>query len=259
MNKTDIKRFRDLLWSGGIGFLLLTMSGCKTTGVSTVEPGLNEAQVAEGERLGDEVAVWNTDEMIDETRSSPPEMLDEKQVSARLRPGLSVAVSVYVAGSQEVEETTKRIPDAGVITMPLIGGVSVEGLTLAEFSEVLKEKYGEFFVDPKIIAHFVLEERADGEFTASPWGFVTVLGRVVKQGKVAIPPTQDLTVSTAIQRAGGFSTSAKDSSIVVTRKKPDGVADKLVVNLKAMGRNGAVDEDIVLMAGDVVFVPEEIF
>ena len=86
-----------------------------------------------------------------------------------------------------------------------------------------------------------------------------MLGRVKEPGRIVIPATRDLTVSGAIQQAGGFATSAKDNAILVTRVLPEGKTESRTINLKAVGTGGRLDDDIVLEADDVVFVPEAIF
>ena len=93
----------------------------------------------------------------------------------------------------------------------------------------------------------------------SPWGSVTLLGRVKSPGRVPIPPTRDLTVSAAIQRAGGFDSSARKTAIRVTHRADDGSLSVREVDLEAVGSRGELEHDIVLAPDDVVFVPEMIF
>ena len=133
---------------------------------------------------------------------------------------------------------------------------SPEGMTLTELSEALTGRYRDFFVDPQVVVDFVMDPDSDA---VSPWGHVTVLGRVKKPGRVNMPPTQDLTVSDAIQRAGGLDTSAKDSAIRVTRQRRNGLSEAIEVDLRAFGSRGQVKNDLILQSGDVVFVPEMIF
>ena len=111
-------------------------------------------------------------------------------------------------------------------------------------------------MDPQVVVEFVKDQDSD---LVSPWGYVTVLGRVKNPGRVSIPPTQDLTVSGAIQKAGGLDTSAKDTSIRVTRQLPEGRTKQFDVDLRKVGSTGQVREDLILTPGDVVFVPEMMF
>lgn len=176
--------------------------------------------------------------------------------SVVLRPGFVLNVAVIVYGVKEIDEPSKRITDAGDITLPMLGKIHVEGLTLEAVSAGLAELYKAYFVQPRVIVEFNIDPTTDA---SSPWGYVTVLGRVVRPGRVNIPATRDLTVSGAIQRAGGFSSSARESGIRINRRKSDGKTDTLKVDLRSVGTEGKAEEDIVLQSGDIVFVPESIF
>lgn len=186
-------------------------------------------------------------------RTSKAEM-DDMHLEPRIRPGLTIDIVVMVAGTREVEEISKRVTANGTISLPLLGDVSAVPLTLKELRTVLEKRFAEYFVEPKVTVEFSQDLGPGG---ISPWGSVTVMGRVVKPGKVNIPPTRDLTVSRAIQQAGGFSSSANESNIRITRRLRDGKTETLKVDLKAMA-SGAIDQDIVLYPGDVIFVPERI-
>lgn len=165
-------------------------------------------------------------------------------------------MSVLVGGKAEIDEPAKRISEGGTIVLPLLGEMTVAEMTLDELRVQLSQNYRKYFVDPQVILDFA-PDRGSGEI--SPWGFITVLGRVRTPGRVAIPATRDLTVSGAIQKAGGFDTSAKMNAILVSRPQPDGKIETRTVNLNAVGKSGRLEEDIVLEADDVVYVPESMF
>jgi len=175
---------------------------------------------------------------------------------AQVGPGFVVRVSVTVAGTTEIEGLTKRVSASGQIRLPLVGNVYVSGLTLDELSRRLTDLYSEYLIDPQVDIEFAKDENSD---QVSPWGYVTVLGRVKNPGRVNIPPTRDLTVSGAIQLAGGFDTSARDSAVRLTRQDSNGKVVKFSVNLKKVGEQGDIEEDLHLLPGDVVYVPEMIF
>ncbi len=174
----------------------------------------------------------------------------------RLRRGLVIGVKVLVSGKEEVIEPSKRVSDSGQITLPMIGSVDTADMSPGELEARLVKAYAKYFVAPQVIVDVVKDERPDA---VSPWGSVTVLGRVKAPGRVAIPPTMDLTVSAAIQRSGGFDSSARKTAIRVSRRTPDGTLDVREVNLDAVGSRGEVGHDIVLKPDDVVFVPEMVF
>lgn len=188
--------------------------------------------------------------------SRVPDVKDMNLEAVKLRPGLVISMSVLVAGKKEIDEPAKRISDKGTVVLPLLGEVAVADMSLDDFQAQLTARYVKYFIEPQVIVDFVRNTEAEG---ISPWGFVTVLGQVQKPGRVAVPATRDMTVSGAIQKAGGFAPSAKAGAILVTQSLPDGRTITRTVNLHAVGAAGRREEDVILNANDVVFVPESIF
>ena len=175
----------------------------------------------------------------------------------RIQPGHVLTVTVISQGKREFEETAKRVSATGSITLPLIGLAHVEGLTMTELVDVLHERYAEFIHDPMIDVSFMIDSSPGA---VSPWGTVTILGRVNQPGRISIPPTQDLTLSMAVQLAGGLDTSARDTSIRISRRNPDtGAMEVMDVNLRAAASDGQIENDILLQAGDVIYVPQRVF
>jgi protein involved in polysaccharide export with SLBB domain len=185
--------------------------------------------------------------------ATEPTTEEERDRSPLLRPGQMIRTTVFVAGKREIDAEVKRVSDNSVLDMPFIGNVSVSGQTLADLNATLQNRYKEFFINPQVVAEFLLE---DNEDAVSPWGSVTVLGRVMTEGRVNIPPTQDLTLSAAIQQAGGFNTSAKTSAILITRRNADGKTERITVDFKSLGKRGDPENDVILKPGDRIFVPE---
>jgi protein involved in polysaccharide export with SLBB domain len=175
---------------------------------------------------------------------------------AELRPGLVVNVSVVVGGKKVIEEVGRRISESNTLSLPLLETISVEKMTLDRLSERLTQSYRDYYVNPQVMVEFVRDDNREG---ISPWGYVTVLGRVKRPGQVSIPPTRDMTLSGAIQQAGGLDTSAKDTAIRITRRTVSGQTETYEINLRSVGARGRVDHDIVLLPEDVVFVPELVF
>ncbi len=174
----------------------------------------------------------------------------------RIRTGLVISVAVLAAGKKEVDEPRKQVSAQGDISLPLVGAVVCAGLTPGEFSKRLETLYSEYIRDPQVAIGFVYDNSPG---SVSPWGSVTVLGRVKQPGSINIPPTHDLTVSRAIQLAGGLDTSARDTAIRVTHRTADGTTQQVTVDLKNVGSSGDASGDLQVEAGDVVYVPEHVF
>ncbi len=175
---------------------------------------------------------------------------------ALIRPGALISIAVLVAGKKEIDEPQKRVSEKGSVSLPLLETVNVEGRSLRAAEVLIRALYEGYFITPQVIVEFA---RDDGSEAVSPWGYVTVLGRVKKPGRIPFPASGDLAVSGAIQQAGGFDTSANQNAIRVSRKNSAGDAEIREVNLHALGAHGQFAEDMPLLQGDVVFVAERRF
>lgn len=171
-----------------------------------------------------------------------------------LQVGYRIRVAVMVNEAVEVDPTELQISDQLEITLPLIGKVSCDGLTLTGLRSRLVSRYSEFIREPEVTVSFVYSPDAP-----SPYGQVYVQGRVVREGWVNIPPTRILRLSQAIQYAGGFATSAKKNSIRVTRRDQDGALQTFSIDMESIGKTGSLDKDIALKPNDVVYVRESNF
>ena len=171
----------------------------------------------------------------------------------RVRPGVALVIQV---GTPATAPTTIEtlVDQNGDITLPLLlqEPVHCDGLQLEELKQNLVKAYSKFYRQPQVTVTFA---PYDGR-GVSPWGTVTVLGEVGSPGPVNIPSTMELTVTKVLQMAGGVKGYADRSKIKVSRREKDGRISKSTINLKEIGEGGRVDKDMVLRAGDVVWVPE---
>jgi protein involved in polysaccharide export with SLBB domain len=130
--------------------------------------------------------------------------------------------------------------------------VACDGLTLEALKLKLVKQYSVYYRQPQVSVTFA---PYDGK-GVSPWGTVTVLGEVARPGPVNMPATMDLTVTKVLQEAGGLKPFADRTKIRVTRCDKDGNQTRMYVDINEIGQDGRVDKDLVLRAGDVVWVPE---
>lgn len=172
-----------------------------------------------------------------------------------LKPGIKLNVTVYGSGVKEYSEQDKPISADGKLVLPLVGEVRVANKTLAVLRDELTAAYGQYLRKPVVEVAFSANNPAD----LAPWGYVTVLGRVVKPGRINLLPGGDMTVSLAIQKVGGLGPGAKDNAIMVVRKTGDGAGvERFQIDLNDAARKGA-EADFRLQSGDVVFVPVSMF
>ena len=174
----------------------------------------------------------------------------------RIRPGVLLIIQVGVSGVPPTVMNA-QVDQNGDITLPylLTEPVACDGLTLEALKQKLlsKKYYGHYLRQPMITVTFGPFDARGG---VSPWGTVTVLGEVSRPGPVNMPSTMDMTVTKVLQEAGGCKPFADKSAILVTRCDKDGNQTRTRVDIKEIGKDGRVDKDMPLKAGDVVWVPE---
>jgi len=160
-------------------------------------------------------------------------------------------IQIAVQGEPDVA-VQRRVDGSGEVPVPLLGGVKVAGLTLAEAQSEIARRYkaDEIFIRPEVVVSVV-------EYSPKE---VLVLGQVGKQGKLALPPeATGMSIVEAVTGAGGFTRIAKSDAVRVTRKDEGGTERVFTVDVEKLlaGRSGA--ESFQLQPGDVVFVPERVF
>lgn len=145
----------------------------------------------------------------------------------------------------------------GSLSLPLIGSLSVQGMTLEQASEAIKEKYAKYLRRPlitlKLLAPRPLQIAVAGEvhrpgaYTVSPSAGP---GGMPEQLGMQLP-----TVTKVIQMAGGITPSADVRQVKIRRSQRNGPQQIINVDLWELLQNGNLRADMSLRDGDIIFVP----
>jgi len=163
----------------------------------------------------------------------------------------SLQVSVF--GEEDLSRVT-RVDARGMINLPLIGEVRVFGLTLREAEQAIGSAYrdGRFLRNPQVTV--TVEVYAVRE--------ISVQGQVKNPQRVVLPAESSMTVLEAITKCGGFTDSAKGTEVRITRVGPDGKVKVFTVDIdsliKGKDRAKAEDDSLLLLPGDIIYVPERL-
>jgi polysaccharide export outer membrane protein len=174
----------------------------------------------------------------------------------RVRIGVGIVVHVG-AVAQPPTIMTVQVDQNGEITLPYLlkKPVLCNDLTLDELRDKLVNEYKAYIKQPQVTVTFA---PFDGR-GVSPWGTVMVLGQVGRPGPVNLTQTMELTVTKALQEAGGMRPYANQRKIKVTSFDKAGNKTCRIVDVLEIGEDGDMTKDIRLKAGDVVWVPESIW
>jgi polysaccharide export outer membrane protein len=158
----------------------------------------------------------------------------------RLGPGDSIGVLVFQNPDLSIDA---RVSESGVISYPLIGTVQLGGLTLPEAEKKIADGLmsGGFVRQPQV--NIVLRQVRGNQ--------VAVLGQVNRPGRFALE-TFNTRVSDMLAAAGGV-TPTGDDLLVVTGTR-GGAAFRTVIDIPALFADPSSQDDIMLAAGDTLFV-----
>lgn len=158
-------------------------------------------------------------------------------LSAQLRPGDTMTVSLL--GIPDPITSNVQIDEQGFIQLQYIGAVMAAGITTAELSQSIREAYikKKFFTTLDVSVN--VTER-----------YVYIGGEVQRPGRIIWSP--DLTLSKAVQSAGGFTLYAKESRVTLTR-------DRRAHDFDVKLAQRQPEQDPILFPGDSIQVPRSAF
>jgi polysaccharide biosynthesis/export protein len=129
----------------------------------------------------------------------------------------------------------------GQIKMPLIGRISVAGLTVKEAEVLLEEKYSKYYVDP-FVSLRVTNRR------------VIIFPGNGGQARVMSLSNNNTSVMEAIASAGGVLEDGKAYKIKLIRKNPDPLKKPLVYLMDLSTIDGITAGNSVVQANDIIYV-----
>jgi len=150
-------------------------------------------------------------------------------------------LSIAVWKNADLTKVIKVLPD-GSISFPLIGEMNVNGMTVGQLNQALREKLEPYAPEPQISV----------EVQQATSLVVYVIGKVNRPGN--FPYSGNVDVLQALAMAGGLNPFAKRSEIKVLRTEKEGKKEFLF-DYDAVTEKNALTQNIQLKRGDVVVVP----
>ncbi len=146
------------------------------------------------------------------------------------------------------------IPPGGFLALPLIGSVSVQGLTLEQAAQTISSRYNSVLKRP-IVSVILINPRPVN---------ILVSGEVNRPGYYALPLTtvsgnqtavESATLTVALQQAGGITLSADIRQVQIRRRQANGTEKVSMIDLWNLIQTGNQRQNLLLRDGDVIFVP----
>ncbi|WP_017315180.1 polysaccharide biosynthesis/export family protein [Mastigocladopsis repens] len=184
-------------------------------------------------------------------RPAAPAAATQIDTNYTLGGGDRIRVSVFEVPEYSGEY---QIPPGGGINLPLVGSVSVLGLTTEQAADLIAQRYSRYLKRP-IISVNLLSSRPIN---------ITVAGEVTRPGAYSLslqggagdnPGVQYPTVLAALTTAQGTTQSADLTRVELRRKLGRGPEQFITLNLREFLRTGSLPQDITLRDGDTIYVP----
>ena len=159
----------------------------------------------------------------------------------------------YVLGAGDVIRVTvfqspelsleSRIPETGIVSYPLLGDVTLGGLTISQAEKRLAEGLlaGKFLKQPQVS---ILVTQLRGSQAS-------VLGHAVRPGRYTLE-LANTRLSDLMALAGGVAPDGSDMLVVVGTR--NGQPFRAVVDFRNLFRAGDASKDIVILNNDAVYV-----
>ncbi len=145
-------------------------------------------------------------------------------------------------------EREVRISQEYSINLPLIGSVNLDGKSVRQAEEMVRQLYdADFLKNPQISIRVL-------EYTPRT---VQVLGAVNQAGTITFTPEKQMSIVEALARAGGHSRLADLKKVRLTRQLGGGRTETFTINVDDVMK-GVSSEPWLLQKDDVIVVPERI-
>jgi polysaccharide biosynthesis/export protein len=159
-------------------------------------------------------------------------------VNTEAFPGIASTVDKQVIDNRSAYEKGFVVDQGGTVELPLIGKVSLMGLTITEARDTLARRFSHFMDDPVVMIKKLSFK-------------VTVLGEVNKPGLYYVP-NEKITMLEALGMAGDLTYFGNRKEIKIIRHNADGYHE-IIVDLTT--KQPLNSEVAYLYPDDVMYIP----
>ncbi len=171
--------------------------------------------------------------------------------------GDRVQVDIFNVPEYSGPNGQHQVQADGSLSLPLIGSVSVYGMTLEQAANTVKGRYGQYLKRPwitlKLLAPRPLQIAIAGEINRP--GAYTISSAAGPGGTAEQMGTQMPTISRALRLAGGITQSADVRQIKIRRPQRNAPEQIINVDLWELLQAGDLQADMTLRDGDTIFIP----
>lgn len=162
--------------------------------------------------------------------------------------GAGDGLQVFVWGHEDLTATVQVRPD-GAISTPLVEDMEAAGRTPSELARAIEERLSEYVRSPTVT---VIVQQFVGEYARQ----IRVVGQATEPQ--ALNYRDGMTLLDVMIAVGGLSEFAAGNRAKVVRRQ-DGEEIAIRVRVDDLLNEGDMEQNIRMLPGDVLIIPESIF
>lgn len=166
----------------------------------------------------------------------------QERFTTEYRIGPKDLLEISVFGLEELNKSV-RVSEDGKISLPLLGEVSVDGLTITQVEQKLSGLLEQKYLHNPQVTVFIREYQSKR---------VSILGAIKSPGTYQLLGRQ--TLLQLISHAGGM-TGEEGQEIIIIRQLQDGESQSLKISIEDLILKGDPRLNIPLEPGDIVNIP----
>jgi polysaccharide export outer membrane protein len=158
------------------------------------------------------------------------------------------AIQIFVWRNPELTVSVPVRPD-GKVSSPLVEDMVAAGKTPTQLARDVEIRLAEYIRTPQVS---IIVTGAVSTFSQ-----IRVIGQV--RNPQALPFREGMTILDVALAVGGLTDFAAGNRAKIMRKGPDGKDQTIKARIEDVLKKGKLSENVKLMPGDVIIVPESIF
>ncbi len=165
---------------------------------------------------------------------------ESTQSTYRIGPKDLIEIKVFEVPDLNVE---LRVDGDGIVRLPLLGELQVEGLTAPQVADKIQEILEEKYIQRASVTVGIREYRSRP---------ISVIGAVQRPGPLTV--SGRWTLLEALAAAGGLDDDHGDT-IFVLRRSDNGLVDQIAIDVEDLMVHAKLDYNIPVFTGDLINVP----
>ena len=223
---------------------LLAIGTCTLVGCATPPHALNVRVLGSAR---EEPAFFSDESSVANIRTAARTLLPLQHEEYQVGPDDVLEISIFEWEEKERTKTLQlRVSELGIISLPSVGPLRVAGRSVQEIQRLIEKA---------LVARNVLQEPRVGvwvsEFRSRQ---ISVIGAVSQPGSYAIHQNVS-TLLSMLSLAGGPLDSAANTAYVIRSSTNSQGTVRIKVDLEELLHSASSDLNLVLVPGDVVYLP----